>query len=214
MKLFILSAACLSAAFLFPRMASAQDNMSLGPKAGFGHSWINGQPNKYQPYGQVGATFTYSPLSHIGFGADLLYSIEGGRRSAGDNYVITKLDYLRVPVTTKYFFGQLGDRLRPRVELGPSLGFAIGGHRIVETADKGEQISRRPTRDFVHGVDLGITAGAGINYRLMSNTWLLADLDYYHGLTKVYTTAESGRNRNIGFNLGLAFGIGQHKQPK
>ena len=199
MKHFFFTCGLLLTALFSSSKLSAQDNMSLGPIAGFGHSWISGSDNKYQPAGSVGITFTYSPIAHLGFGADLLYSIEGGKWQAGANNIITKADYIRMPLTVKYFFGQVGDRLRPRIQLGPSFGFLIGGHQVVETADKEEQ-----------SVDVGITVGAGLNYRLMQKTWLLADVSYYNGLTKVYNnTAVDGRNRNIQFNLGVAFGIGK-----
>lgn len=210
MKHFFGKGTLVLTALFFSSTISAQDNMSLGPIAGFGHSWISGTANKYQPFGNVGVTFTYSPIAHLGIGADLLYSIEGGKRQAGGNNIITKTDYIRMPLTIKYFFGQYGDRLRPRIQLGPSFGFLIGGHQVVETTDKEEQLSRTPSKDIVKHVDAGITAGAGLNYRLMDKTWLLADLSYYHGLTRVFNNASNdGRNRNIAFNLGVAFGIGK-----
>ncbi len=210
MKHFFFTCGLLLTALFSSSKLSAQDNMSLGPIAGFGHSWISGSDNKYQPAGSVGITFTYSPIAHLGFGADLLYSIEGGKWQAGANNIITKADYIRMPLTVKYFFGQVGDRLRPRIQLGPSFGFLIGGHQVVETADKEEQLSRTATMDILKSVDVGIAVGAGLNYRLMQKTWLLADVSYYNGLTKVYNnTAVDGRNRNIQFNLGVAFGIGK-----
>ncbi|ULQ52666.1 porin family protein [Flavihumibacter fluvii] len=210
MKQFIVSAGLLVTILICSIQLKAQDNMSLGPIAGFGHSWISGGDNKYQPSGNVGLTFTYSPIAHLGLGADLLYSIEGGKRQSGANNIITRADYIRVPLKVKYFFGQYGDRLRPKIEIGPSFGFLVGGHQVVETVDKGEQLSRSNTKDIANGFDVGITAGAGLNYRLMQGTWLLADISYYHGLTNIYqNSALDGRNRNIGFNLGVAFGIGK-----
>src|SRR5689334_21693227 len=98
MKHFRISTGLFLAFLLFSLYGNSQNNMSLGPTVGIGNSWISGNEKKHQPYGNVGITFTYSPIEHLGLGADLLYSIEGGKYQTGSNNIITKADYIRIPM--------------------------------------------------------------------------------------------------------------------
>jgi hypothetical protein len=192
--------------------ALAQDNLSLGPTAGFGHTWLsNNEQSNYQPAGNTGLTLVYSPMSHLGFGADLKWSIEGGKTSTNNTTTTTRLDYIRIPVKAIYFFGEYGQRLRPKLAAGPSVGFLVGGKQKTEVDQSGEKVvSEIKAKDFAKSVDFGLTAAAGFNYRLVERTWLNVDLNYYHGLTDVLEASNAEqKNRNIGINVGVTFGIGK-----
>jgi hypothetical protein len=67
-------------------------------------------------------------------------------------------------------------------------------------------------KEYVKAVDLGVNASAGFNYRLVDRTWLNVDLNYYHGLTDIIEAAAiDQKNRNVGLNVGVSFGIGKVK---
>lgn len=192
--------------------AMAQDNLSVGPTAGFGHTWMSNSNNaKYQPAGNVGLSMVYSPMSHWGFGADLKWSIEGGKTSTNNSTTTTRLDYIRIPLKAMYFFGDYGDRLRPKLTLGPSVGFLVGGNSEFENNTNGvKTIVETKAKDFAKSIDLGIATSAGFNYRLVERTWLNVDVNYYHGLSDVMENVNiNQRNRNIGVNVGVTFGIGK-----
>lgn len=191
---------------------NAQDNLSLGPSAGFGHTWLSNSSNTgYQPAGNLGLSLVYSPLTHWGFGADLKWSIEGGKTSTDNNSVRTRLDYIRIPVKAYYFFGEYGQRLRPKVALGPSMGFLVGGTRETETVDGDvKHITKIKAKEVANSFDIGLATAAGINYRLVERTWLNLDLNYYHGFSDVSKNENiEQHNRNIGINVGVTFGIGK-----
>lgn len=190
----------------------AQDNLSLGGTAGFGHAWLsNSTDSRYQPAGNLGLTLVYSTQTNWGFGADLKWSIEGGKTESNNVTSTTRLDYLRIPLKAIYFFGDRGNALRPKVSLGPSVGFLLGGKNEITTQMGNERNTvETKAKDMAKSVDLGLAASAGINYRLVERTWLHVDLNYYHGLSDVIENpAIEQRNRNIGINAGVTFGIGR-----
>lgn len=192
----------------------AQDNLSLGGTAGFGHTWLSNSTNsRYQPAGNLGLSLTYSTETNWGFGADLKWSIEGGKTSTPNFSSTTRLDYVRVPVKLMYFFGERGNAFRPKLTVGPSVGFLIGGKNEATTiAGDTKTTVETKASDFAKSVDLGVAASAGFNYRLVERTWLNVDLNYYHGLTDIMEAASiDQKNRNIGINVGVSFGIGKVK---
>ncbi|KYP13104.1 porin family protein [Flavihumibacter sp. CACIAM 22H1] len=190
----------------------AQDNLSLGGTAGFGHTWLSNSTNaRYQPAGNLGLSLIYSTESNWGFGADLKWSIEGGKTSTTNFDNVTRLDYLRIPLKAMYFFGQRGNAFRPKLTLGPSVGFLIGGNNKATTYTGNTKTTiETKAADFAKSIDIGLAASAGFNYRLVDRTWLNVDLNYYHGLLDVMENPSiEQRNRNIGINVGVTFGIGK-----
>lgn len=193
-------------------IGTAQDNLSIGGVAGFGHTWLSGSENsRYQPAGNLGLSMTYSTQTNWGFGADLKWSIEGGKTSTDNVTSTTRLDYIRIPVRAMYFFGERGNAFRPKITAGPSVGFLIGGNNKLTTRfGDNENTIETKSGDFAKSIDLGIAASAGFNYRLVDRTWLNVDLSYYHGLLDVMENPNiEQRNRNLGINVGVSFGIGK-----
>jgi hypothetical protein len=198
---------------LFSTSAFSQLNLSLGPNAGVGHAWMKGGDgdNRYKPAGNFGVALVYSANEHIGIGADLKYSIEGVKRDIGNNSVTYRLNYLRVPLKGIYFFRNHGDKIRPKVSLGPSFGFLLGGNQEVNDDETSLEV-----KDQFKSMDIGLALSGGIHARLVTNTWLTLDLNYYHGFTGVAENAsafpDNLKNRNIGINLGLLFGIARAEE--
>jgi phage anti-repressor protein len=185
-------------------------NISLGPTAGFGHSWIdNLDGSRYHPAGNVGIGLVYSNESNFGFGADVKFSIEGTKTETTLATTTINLDYIRVPLKLMYFFGKYGDKVRPKITVGPSFGFLIGGNRKLEI---GTATLKTDANDLYNTVDIGVNGSFGINYRLIKNTWFFTDINYYHGISDIVKNNSSSinyKNRNIGLNIGVNFGLGQ-----
>lgn len=209
-KLFLAGAALIAFASV-----NAQ-NLSLGPTAGFGHSWDNGDfgndaNKKFHASPNIGAKVVYSFVSNWGISADVRFSSEGATVKNEDNEeLILRSNYIRIPLQGIYFFGKYGNAIRPKVSLGPSFGFMVGGKTTYY--EDGDKISESDSKDRVNGFDVGLTAAAGANFRLSPNVWLNTDLAYYHGFVDVSKTTISARNRNIGINVGVLFGIGSVKK--
>lgn len=209
--------------------ASAQMKASIGPNVGFGGAWIDNWPeSEYKPSGNVGISLIYSGKSNFGIGADLKYSFEGGKReyttsAVGTTFTTTeevKLDYVRLPIKALFFMGKYGQRVRPKISVGPSFGLLVGGKTNVKTvAQTGTVVSeaKYESEDVWDKWDVGVNAAIGLNYRLVKNTWFSADVAYVHGLTDVrkdetktfagYTPGKNYKNRNLGLNLGVYFGF-------
>lgn len=199
--------------------ANAQQHISLGPTVGFGHSWISTgsavspgfDDNSFHATYNAGVKMVYSIQTHWGVSADLKYSSEGGtfENNANDK-MIYRANYIRVPLQGIYFFGKYGDRVRPKVSLGPSFGFLVGGETKYKAND--DKIAEGKAKDVFDNFDAGITGAIGANIRVARNTWLNTDVGYYHGLTNMNDVSSNNmKNRNLALNVGLAFGIGSGK---
>ena len=185
-------------------LSFAKDNISVGPVAGFGHTWISNVDGdaRYKPSGSFGGQLYYSASEHIGIGTGLIYSIEGGENRISNATYVARLNYLRLPVQAVYFFGLHGDRVRPKLAFGPSLGFLVGGKQTLNENESG-------VGDDFKSIDFGFQANGGVHVRLVSGVWLTLDLGYYNGVTDISEADLKNKNRNISFNAGLLFGAGR-----
>jgi outer membrane protein W len=184
----------LLAGFTLYVTANGQSKFSLGPNAGVGHASISNADNaKFKLAANAGIAMVYSATEHFGIGLDAKYSFEGVKTDDGS----LDLNYFRLPLKAIYFFNDYGDQLRPKIFAGPSFGFL--------TSAKAEDVD---VKNQFNSSDFGITAGAGINYRLVKNSWFTADVNYLHGISNVAKVgSEKNHNRNIGVNVGVNFGL-------
>lgn len=207
---------CLLGLVMCTSLWSYSQSNSLGINAGFGHTQIkNYGDRQFKPHGNFGLSYVHSTKTSFGFGADLKYSYEGGE---GENMVpnqrhITKLHYVRLPLKAIYFFGKYGQRLRPKIQAGPSLGLLVSAHDRVENMTNGTVISDQKTDDHYNNFDIGFHGGAGLNYRIVRNTWFSADVNYYNSFRDLrqqnVSNAPRHSNSNIALNIGVNWGIGK-----
>jgi hypothetical protein len=196
-------------------------NLSVGPFKGFGHSIVSvkdhsqsGLGQRFYPSFTIGGKFIYSFVSNWGISGGVNFSHEGGRLKGtlGPNEVEYTYDanYIRIPVQGIYFFGKLGDRVRPKLAAGPSIGFLVGG---TSTSGMVQNIKLETnTKDIFEDVDMGITGSAGINFRIVKDIWLNSDITYYHGLTDINSSGPgSFRNRSLQMMMGVTFPLGTIK---
>lgn len=166
-------------------------NFSLGPKLGINISDNSASGTKSTTGLVAGLTSTYSINELTGIGIDLLFSGQGFK--VGNTK--TSLNYIQIPVLYKVFFNRLGNKFRPRIELGLAPAFLISAER-----------NNVDVKNAFNNVDLLFQAGIGFNYRLSSRFWLNVDARSQWGLIDVYDNTAS-KNNVIGLNVGLAMGI-------
>ena len=209
----------LTTATVLSVQSQIRQRFSIGPTAGFGHSWLSmdeqpaGYENKFHSAYNVGVKLVYSIENHWGLSADLKYSSEGGQmkhENDEDNHIVSRANYIRLPLQGIYFFNDYGDKIRPKISFGPSFGFLVGGES--KTEDNDEITGEGDTKDIFKGFDFGLNGAVGTNVRLSPATWLNADITYYHGLSNI-NEAEGNKvkNRGLGLNVGVLFGIGDGK---
>jgi outer membrane protein W len=193
MKKFII---CLSVLFALKAGAQSEERaaFTIGPTVGWTHAFFTPYSNwEFNPEWTAGLSTIYSPWEHWGVGADVRYSTEGSRVKYESTTNDIRLDYLRVPIKGMYFFNDYGDPFRPKITLGPSIGFMMN-----ETNVNGIHANK---------VDLGLNGSLGFNLRLMPDFWLNIDANYYQGLTEVRNTGTSERNGHMCLQAGLLFGL-------
>ena len=199
------------------KTATAQ-NLSLGKTAAFNHTWLTntGGDKYFNPGFNAGAQLVYSFNPNWGIGADVTFSMEGVRSKTtmgdGQHIYDATLNYIRVPLKGIYFFGKLGDRLRPKVFAGPSVGFLVGGSTKNFTENNsGDRflVDKVKSKEVYRNVDLGVLVGAGLNYRIMKATWLTADVNYTNGLVDLSRSAGTwSASRGLAVSMGVTFPIG------
>lgn len=171
--------------------AQTEPRFTIGSKAGFGHSFISPGSDGFNGSWMVGLTTMYMMSEHVGFGADALYSSEGGTllRTDGTNSN-TEIDYMRVPLRVIYAMGGSDNAIRPRVSVGPTFGVNMAEGTGIKD------------------MDFGLNAGAGLNIRMTEGLWLGLDAAYYHGLMDIYApTSTTERNGNLRLEVSLTFGL-------
>lgn len=167
------------------------NNFSLGPKIGLNISGNSLESSATRIGWQAGVTSTYSINEMSGVGIDLFYSGQGYK--SGDTDV--QLVYAQLPVVYKYFFNKLGNRFRPRVELGVSPAILLDS--------KGDKADFNSS---VNSYDFSVVGGLGFNYRLNTKFWLNVDLRTQWGMVNVFRDVDS-KNRVYILNAGIAMGI-------
>ena len=178
--------------------AQGKDRISVGPRGGINLAKVTNVDESETITGLVlGLTSTYSFNERTGLTLDVLYSVEG-YQGPFETY---KLRYLQVPVYFDVFFGQLGNRFRPKVYAGLSPAFFLGG--TLNELDVNEQ--------FFNSFILHATGGLGFNYRIANRIWLNTDVRGFWGLSDIrdedFVTGDAIQPRHLQLTLGLAYGL-------
>lgn len=189
-----------SAAFSQGEPAEKTKTFSLGPAIGFGHTGIRNTVGTdiFKPNWSAGVILNYSSRKHWGFAADVLWSMEGARVESSGIEADLTLQYIRVPLKLAYYFADFENDFRPKITLGPSLGFLIDADSDPSTTGSTDVTS------FYNKFDIGLNASLGFNWKLATNMWLNTDFNYYTGFT---TIRSNQYNSHFGVQLGLAFGL-------
>ena len=103
---------------------------------------------------------------------------------------------MQIPITGVYFFGTTGNAFRPKVFLGPYVGFLLGAKNQDDL----------DLKDSFKSLDFGGQVGLGFNYSLKNRTWLNVDAGYAAGFANIFdNTIIKGKNNAFSLNVGLSF---------
>lgn len=185
---------------------------SLGPVAGFGHSWVSGKSNQvFKPTANLGVGFVYSKYEHWGWGANLVASHEGYATEynwLGNTYrnVVDPV-YIRLTPRAFYFFGDYTSTVRPKLFLAPSVGVKVQEDHYMtnETMNQSDVTYNTNGTSMYKTMDLGAEGGAGVNVKLGRATWLNLDATYYQGVLNA--TKTNNMNQNVRINAGVMMGL-------
>ena len=189
----VLTSILLSVAYL----SIKAQTLSIGPVVGVNSSSISEAENGERLMGLSAGIFAnYSINEKIGLNIKALFSQMGIASSVSDDKF--RLNYVQIPLSGVYFFGETGDKFRPKVFLGPYVGILLG-------AKNGDV----DIKEFFKSVDFGGQAGLGFNYSLKERMWLNVDLGYAAGFTTIGEGEDAeGKNNALSLNIGLSFPIG------
>ena len=193
--------------------ASAQKIVTFGHTASVGHSWLSNGENFAPGYDSKDMHVSYgfgmrmvaSVHPNWGISSDIKFSSEGGSfgRDESDARRVFRANYLRHALQGVYFFGERGNRVRPKISAGPSVAIYAGGKSRLKDGGT-ESMPDVSSKMIFKTWDFGLTGAAGVNIRLKETVWLSAEGAYYHGLTNVNDlTSQKMHNRGLSFNLGL-----------
>lgn len=201
-KILIMAAVLLISPAVFSQDAPAETNktFSIGPSVGFGHTGIRNTVGTdiFKPSWRAGIILNYSSRNHVGFAADVLWSLEGSKVQDNGFEADLSMHYIRVPLKFAYYFGDFEDDFRPKITVGPSMGFLLKADGYVEGLESVD------VTDNYEKFDIGVAASIGFNWKLATNIWLNTDFNYYTAFTSVLN---SQYNSNFGLQLGVAFGL-------
>ncbi len=201
-KILIMAAVLLTSPTVFSQDAPEKTTktLSIGPSVGFGHTGLRNTTGTdiFKPSWRAGIILNYSSRKHVGFAADVLWSMEGSKVQDNGFEADLSMHYIRVPLKFAYYFGDFEDDFRPKITIGPSMGFLLKADGYVEGLEAVD------VTDNYEKFDIGVAASLGFNWKLATNIWLNTDFNYYTAFTSVL---DSQYNSNFGLQLGVAFGL-------
>ena len=191
-----------SAAFSQEVPGTPTSIFSIGPAIGFGHTGVRNTSGTdvFKPNLNAGVIINYSNMKHTGLAAEILWSMEGARVQSGGYEGDLTMHYIRVPLRFAYYFGDFEDNFRPKITIGPSMGFLVNA-----TSDSDAPGATRSNVTSSYNMfDIGGIATVGFNLKLATNIWLNTDFNYY---TSFRPIVSSQYNSNFGLRVGVAFGL-------
>jgi outer membrane protein W len=201
-KIFLTSAILLIINIL--NFSYAQ-NVSIGPALGANLATMagNGFSNTELKAGFAGGLFiNYSIADDFGLMGSLLYSQQGTKIANVDNPF--KFDYIQVPILASYFLGEKGSKFRPKILLGPQIGFLL----------KAESPNGTDLKANSESTDISGVLGLGFNYNLSKGIWLNMDARLGWGFTDINKATPEAYNRYGAVMVGLSFPLGNYDPNK
>lgn len=200
----------LLAVALFISITSFSQNWSIGDKIYIGHGWTNGNMSdnevyRFHPSFQIGRNFIFNANQNFGMSFGLQFSTEGlsftNKAKTYDGSI--RSNFLRMPIQVIYTFGNEKVRIRPRVALGPSIGWLVGGKTMVMQADT--IFSGRITKLALKSkIDVGAVASFGLSIKVADGIHFIPELNYYQSLIKTKYEPNFPVNSFTYSNVGLS----------
>lgn len=189
------------------------DDMYIGPTIGAGSTWVDkmGPRKEFKPGGIIGINFLYASGHNIGWGADLVVSVEGYKRSEVTKeqkvlYTesVTPL-YVRLPLRMYYMMNSI-HVVRPMIFAGPAFGYKIAEYSEANKVT-GSMFLRQNSNSF-RNFDVGLSGGAGLLFRFTDKNWMQVSANYYHGVVDAFEPYyRDNQIENISVNIGMLFAL-------
>ncbi|HEX7757486.1 MAG TPA: outer membrane beta-barrel protein [Niabella sp.] len=205
-----------SALFLFAGMqlVNAQTGWNIGDRVAIGHSWMVGNrpddsKRKFHFSYELGRAATYNFSNNTGIGFGTYFSSQGGAYELqNDTKMIERANYIKIPVFASFAFGAVENRVRPRLTVGPSVQFLVGGKTFAKN-DNDAFAGVYTTKALNTKIDAGANASLGLNIRVCDGFYINNDINYYHGFVeqKPNNAAESPSYTNRGLYLSMGMQI-------
>jgi outer membrane protein W len=186
--------------------------ISIGPRAGLNISTFQDAPGVSSITGLVaGGSFSYMFAGFFAVNVDALYSAEGAKYTLDINSFNlrykTRMNYIRIPVYASASFGSETSTVRPKVMLGPSIGFLTGVKSEIELAGLSTEFGMDKS-DF-SSTDFGAIAGIGVDFKINEKTTFNIDGRYYFGATNILDVdlpvTDDIKNNVASITAGLMF---------
>ncbi|MCH5600937.1 outer membrane beta-barrel protein [Niabella ginsengisoli] len=124
-------------AFLGITIAGQAQGFAVSDKVMIGHSWTVGNRNDedlkraFHPTVAFGRSIVYNFSDNVGIGLGTFFSTEGGSFKIDNDSEAKKaeqrMNYIRIPLGAMFTFGDPANKVRPRLGIGGSVGFLVGG---------------------------------------------------------------------------------------
>lgn len=192
---------------------------TIGVKGGITLSNVSFSPSIKQNWllGYTGGvSFRYIEEKFFGLIVEANYTRRGWDQNFEDlPYSYTRtLDYIEIPFMTHFFFGNRW--IRGFINAGPQIGFLIASkhnanfdrYDLPDFANT--KINPVYTMDIKNKIDYGITAGAGVEFRIKRKHGIVLEARYYYGLGDLFGNSKSdvfsaSHNQSILVSLGYLF---------
>lgn len=186
----------------------------LGIKGGYSIGMMTFYPNT-NPYTQIvtdassingyqfGLVYRNMSEEHVGILAEVNYVQKGWNEKKREGIVYSrKLNYLEVPIMTHISFGKKAVRFF--LNIGPSVSYLMSENETLEQKDSNVPLNNYYGRDLDRKFDFAFCGGAGLEYNLHKQAFLLEGR-YTLSLLNMFDDAEIGysssRNQAIGVTL-------------
>lgn len=201
-KLMFKKLTLISGLFLTAFSPIISQTLSIGPIVGINVSKFKINDASKNLVGMsIGGLANYSVNEHVGISAKLLFSQLGSKYTT--NNATSRLNYLQMPISLVYYFGDAGNKLRPKIYAGPYFG------TLLSAIDANKNDLLENGENPYNKLDIGGQLGVGFNYLLKSRTWLNLDLGYGESLGDILKSdAATEHNKAVTLKLGLSFPLG------
>lgn len=217
-KVFFLSLLSLS---ILSFLNAQTNGWNIGDRAAIGHSWTVGNRSenldrKFHFSYELGRTGTYNLNETIGVGFGTYFSSQGASYKTDDATSVARANYIKVPIFASFTFGDELNRVRPRLTVGPSVQFLVGGKTLLKDAENDGFYGRYTTKAMNTKIDAGANASLGLNIRVCDGFYINHDINYYHGIVdqKPNNSTESPSFTNRGLYLSMGMQINSAAMKK
>jgi hypothetical protein len=174
--------------------------MMLGFKAGLNLANVTGDDvgdTSNKSGLAAGGFMSYSITEIFAIQPELLFTMKGTK--ASDEDVSWSINYLEIPVLLKVTLPTDG-KIKPLLYAGPGFGFLLSSKQ-----SDGTEVD---VKDFTASTDIGIIAGAGIDYK-METSAITFEARYEVGMTSIGKEEDGEtpdiKNSVLTFMLGYGF---------